>query len=101
LQQFGTVGENHDDHQAAGALATEPFDLTGDSTKFPERVSAPRYMMNRTEGLHLPQPKKLYYATDGLRIFVFTETVELGESYPVVAMSLALQTEAWRCGPCK
>ena len=66
------VGENHDDHQAAGVLATEAFDLAGDPTKFPEQVSAPRNrvgMMNRTEGLHVWQPKKLYYATDAFEDF--------------------------------
>lgn len=66
------VGENHDDHQAAGVLATEAFDLAGDPTKFPEQVSAPRNrvgMMNRTEGLHVWQPEKLYYATDAFEDF--------------------------------
>ena len=33
------VGENHDDHQASGVLATESFDLAGDPTWFPEQVS--------------------------------------------------------------
>src|SRR5690348_12252811 len=32
------AGENHDDHQAAGVLATEAFDLAGDSLAFPEQV---------------------------------------------------------------
>lgn len=66
------VGENHDDHQAAGVLATEAFDMAGDPTKFPEQVSAPRNrvgMMNRTEGLHVWQPKKIYYATDTFEDF--------------------------------
>ncbi|MGH9664338.1 MAG: PIG-L family deacetylase, partial [Bryobacteraceae bacterium] len=61
------VGENHDDHQAAGVLATEAFDLAGDPTQFPEQVSPPRNrtgMTNLTEGLHTWQPKKLYYLTD-------------------------------------
>jgi LmbE family N-acetylglucosaminyl deacetylase len=67
-----TVGENHDDHQAAGVLATEAFDMAGDPTKFPEQVSAPRNrvgMMNLTEGLHVWQPKKIYYATDAFENF--------------------------------
>jgi LmbE family N-acetylglucosaminyl deacetylase len=66
------VGENHDDHQAAGVLATEAFDMAGDPTKFPEQVTAPRNrtgMMNLTEGLHVWQPKKLYYATDAFEDF--------------------------------
>lgn len=66
------VGENHDDHQAAGVLATEAFDSAGDPTVFPEQVTAPRNrtgMMNLTEGLHPWQPKKLYYATDAFEDF--------------------------------
>jgi hypothetical protein len=27
------VGENHDDHQGSGVLATEAFDMAGDPTK--------------------------------------------------------------------
>ena len=66
------VGENHDDHQAAGVLATEAFDSAGDPTRFPEQVSPPRNrvgMMNLTEGLHIWQPQKLYYFTDAFENF--------------------------------
>ncbi len=61
------VGENHGDHQAAGVIATEAFDLAGDPTAFPEQVAAPRdrnNIGNLTEGLHPWQTKKLYYFTD-------------------------------------
>lgn len=61
------AGENHGDHQAAGVLATEAFDLAGDPTIFPEQVAAPRdanNISNLTEGLHPWQPKKLYYFSD-------------------------------------
>lgn len=61
------AGENHDDHQAAGVIATEAFDLAGDPTAFPEQVSAPRgrqSINNLTEGLLPWQPKKLYYFSD-------------------------------------
>ncbi|HMD86331.1 MAG TPA: PIG-L family deacetylase [Terriglobia bacterium] len=61
------AGENHDDHQAAGVMATEAFDLAGDPTAFPEQVAAPRdrmQVMSMTEGLHPWQPKKIYYFTD-------------------------------------
>jgi LmbE family N-acetylglucosaminyl deacetylase len=61
------AGENHGDHQAAGVIATEAFDMAGDPTVFPEQVSAPRdanNIGNLTEGLHPWQPKKLYYFTD-------------------------------------
>ena len=66
------VGENHDDHQAAGVLATEAFDMAGSPVEFPEQVSPPRDrtgMMNLTEGLHVWQPKKLYYFTDAFENF--------------------------------
>ena len=66
------VGENHGDHQAAGVLATEAFDIAGDPTQFPEQVSAARDrvgMSNLTEGLHAWQPKKLYYFTDAFEDF--------------------------------
>lgn len=61
------VGENHEDHQAAGVIATEAFDLAGDPTWFPEQVAAPEDRLwygNLMEGLRLWQPKKLYYYTD-------------------------------------
>lgn len=35
------IGEDHGDHQAAGVLATEAFDLAGDPTAFPEQVAVP------------------------------------------------------------
>lgn len=61
------AGENHGDHQAAGVIATEAFDLAGDPTFFPEQVAAPRdryNIGNLTEGLQPWQPKKLYYFSD-------------------------------------
>jgi LmbE family N-acetylglucosaminyl deacetylase len=36
------VGENHGDHQAAGVIATEAFDMAGDPLKFPEQVTPAR-----------------------------------------------------------
>jgi LmbE family N-acetylglucosaminyl deacetylase len=61
------AGENHGDHQAAGVIATEAFDLAGDGTAFPEQITAPRDRWdigNLTEGLHPWQPKKIYYFSD-------------------------------------
>ena len=61
------AGENHGDHQAAGVIATEAFDMAGDATVFPEQIAAPRQretISNLTEGLHVWQPKKLYYFSD-------------------------------------
>jgi LmbE family N-acetylglucosaminyl deacetylase len=61
------AGENHGDHQAAGVIATEAFDLAGDATAFPEQIAPPRdrqNISNLTEGLQPWQPKKLYYFSD-------------------------------------
>jgi hypothetical protein len=61
------AGENHGDHQAAGVIATEAFDLAGDPTAFPEQLSAPRDpegINNMVEGLRPWQPKKIYYFSD-------------------------------------
>jgi LmbE family N-acetylglucosaminyl deacetylase len=61
------VGENHEDHQAAGVLATEAFDLSANPLAFPEQVEAARNRMsigNYGEGLRTWQPKKIYYFSD-------------------------------------
>lgn len=61
------AGENHGDHQAAGVLATEVFDMAGDPTQYPEQVTPPRdanNIANLTEGLHPWQAQKLYYFSD-------------------------------------
>jgi LmbE family N-acetylglucosaminyl deacetylase len=65
------AGENHDDHQAAGVIATEAFDMAGDPTQFPEQVAAPRNRTgigNLTEGLRPWQPKKIYYFSDASHV---------------------------------
>lgn len=59
------TGENHGDHQAAGVLATEAFDMAGDPTKFPEQITAPTIRTSNVmggEGLHTWQPEKIYYS---------------------------------------
>jgi LmbE family N-acetylglucosaminyl deacetylase len=61
------AGENHDDHQAAGVIATEAFGMSGDPTVFPSQVAAPRQRLrinNYGEGLQAWQTKKLYYFSD-------------------------------------
>jgi hypothetical protein len=66
------VKENHGDHQAAGVLATEAFDMAGDPTAFPEQVTPPSNHLgfgNLTEGLQPWQPEKLYYFTGPLRTY--------------------------------
>jgi LmbE family N-acetylglucosaminyl deacetylase len=61
------AGENHDDHQAAGVIATEAFGMAGDPTTFPSQVAAPRDRLrisNYGEGLQPWQAKKLFYFSD-------------------------------------
>jgi len=59
-----TTGENHADHQAAGVLATEAFDLAGNPAAFSEQVSPvidPDGNTNFTENLRTWQTEKIYY----------------------------------------
>ncbi len=61
------AGENHGDHQAAGVIATEAFDIADDPTAFPEQLAPPRDRQdinNLTEGLRAWQPEKIYYFSD-------------------------------------
>ncbi|HET9635754.1 MAG TPA: PIG-L family deacetylase [Gemmatimonadaceae bacterium] len=80
-------GENHEDHQASGVIATEAFDLAGDPTAFPEQVAMPEdrlYYGNLMEGLRPWQPKKLYYYTDATH-FEFMKGK--GPEYSMTAIS--------------
>ena len=61
------AGENHGDHQAAGVLATEAFDIAADPAAYAEQITPPRDRFdinNFTEGLHPWQAEKLYYFSD-------------------------------------
>src|SRR5215467_3680493 len=59
------IGENHGDHQAAGVLATEAFDLASDPAVFPAQVAgATKRLEVYLENLTPWQPKKLYYFSD-------------------------------------
>ena len=96
------VGENHDDHQAAGVLATEAFDLAGDPLVFPEQVEAARNRLginNYGEGLRAWQPKKIYYFSDTTHFDFFTGngpeyvTSDLSPSRKVPYSRIA--AEAW------
>src|SRR5437763_4134183 len=81
------VGENHEDHQASGIIASEAFDLAGDPTAFPEQVAAPEDRLwygNLMEGLRPWQPKKLYYYTDATH---FDFLKGKGPEYSMTALS--------------
>lgn len=81
------VGENHEDHQAAGVLATEAFDLAANPLAFPEQVEAPRDRLgigNYGEGLRPWQPKKIYYFSDTTHFDFFQDK---GPEYPTSDVS--------------
>ena len=66
------IGEDHGDHQAAGVLATEAFDLAGDPLVFPEQVTGPmRRLEPYFDNLRPWQPKKIYYFADATREDIF------------------------------
>ena len=81
------VGENHEDHQAAGVVAAEAFDLAGDPTQFAEQVATPEdrlFFGNLIEGLRPWQPQKLYFFTDASHVD-FLEGQ--GPAYTTIALS--------------
>jgi len=88
------VGEDHGDHQAAGVLATEAFDLAGDPTVFPEQVAGPtRRLETFLENLRPWQTKKIYYFPDSDREDIFRG---LGPEYSVKDLSKSAKLPYWR-----
>ena len=96
------VGENHEDHQGAGVLATEAFDLAANPLAFPEQVTAPRNRLNISnygEGLRGWQPKKIYYFSDAIHFDFFKgqgpeyRTNEISPSRKIPYSQVA--AEAW------
>ncbi|MBZ5506224.1 MAG: PIG-L family deacetylase [Acidobacteriia bacterium] len=88
-------GENHGDHQAAGVLATEAFDMAGDPSVFPAQLAGPA-KVNETllDGLQPWQPKKLYYVPDAADD-IFKGT---GPTYQTSGISPGLKLPYWRTG---
>src|SRR5204862_133136 len=81
------IGENHGDHQAAGVIATEAFDLAANAAAFPSQIGPSRDRTgigNLTEGLAPWQPKKLYYFSDRADVAAFRSH---GPSYASTAVS--------------
>jgi len=88
------IGEDHGDHQAAGVLATEAFDLAGDSTVFPEQVAAPyRRLEPFLENLRPWQTKKIYYFPDADKEEIFHDK---GPKYSVTEISKSAKQAYWR-----
>jgi LmbE family N-acetylglucosaminyl deacetylase len=88
------IGEDHGDHQAAGVLATEAFDLAGDPTVFPEQVSAPlRRLEPYLENLRPWQTKKIYYFPDADKEEIFRDK---GPKYSVKEIAKSAKQAYWR-----
>jgi len=88
------IGEDHGDHQAAGVLATEAFDLAGDPTVFPNQVAEPLIRLEAyLEGLRPWQPKKIFYFPDAEREDIFKGK---GPSYSVKEISKSTKKPYWR-----
>src|SRR5580698_8075261 len=86
------IGEDHGDHQAAGVLATEAFDLAGDSAVFSSQVAGPtRRLEPYLENLRPWQPKKIYYFGTGTEKFK-----DSGPSYAVTGISKSRHMPYWR-----
>jgi LmbE family N-acetylglucosaminyl deacetylase len=87
------IGEDHGDHQAAGVLATEAFDLAGDPVAFPEQVSVPTKRLEPfLENLRPWQAKKIYYFPDADREDIFKGT---GPVYSVKDISKLAKRPYW------
>ena len=88
------IGENHGDHQAAGVLATEAFDMAGDPSVFPAQVAQPRHI-NETllEGLRPWQAEKIYFFSDAKDEKQFQGK---GPSYAVTGVSRKRNLPYWR-----
>jgi len=88
------IGENHGDHQAAGVLATEAFDLANDPTAFPAQVAgATKRLEVYLENLTPWQPKKLYYFSDADDQKQFAGT---GPAYSIREVSPSQKKPYWR-----
>ena len=88
------IGEDHGDHQAAGVLATEAYDLAGDPTAFPEQVAAPlRRLEPYLENLRPWQTKKIYYFPDADKEDIFRDK---GPKYSVKDISKSAKQAYWR-----
>lgn len=88
------IGEDHGDHQAAGVLATEAFDLAGDAASFPEQLAGPTKRLEPfLDNLRAWQPKKIYYFPDADREDIFRE---MGPEYSVKEVSKSKKQAYWK-----
>jgi LmbE family N-acetylglucosaminyl deacetylase len=88
------IGENHGDHQAAGVLATEAFDLSGNPAAFPAQVAgASKRLEPYLEDLTAWQALKIYYFTDANDSKQF---IGKGPAYSIRELSASQKKAYWR-----
>jgi LmbE family N-acetylglucosaminyl deacetylase len=88
------IGEDHGDHQASGVLATEAFDMSGETVAFPEQLAgATKRLEPLLDNLRPWQPKKLYYFADADKEGIFRG---LGPAYSVKELSKSNKHAYWR-----
>jgi LmbE family N-acetylglucosaminyl deacetylase len=88
------IGEDHGDHQAAGVLATEAFDLSANPVVFPAQVAgASKRLEPYLENLTPWQPQKIYYFSDANDSKQF---VGKGPAYSVKEISPSQKKPYWR-----
>jgi LmbE family N-acetylglucosaminyl deacetylase len=88
------IGEDHGDHQAAGVLGTEAFDLAGDPATFPSQVAASQGRQEPyQDNLRAWQAKKIYYFPDADNSNMFHGN---GPEYSVRDISKLLKMPYWR-----
>jgi len=88
------IGENHGDHQAAGVLATEAFDLSGNPVVFPSQLAGgSTHREIYLENLQVWQVKKLYYFPDANDEKQFSGT---GPAYSIKEASPSQKKPYWR-----
>jgi len=88
------IGENHGDHQAAGVLATEAFDLSGNPVVFPAQVAGvSKRLEPYLENLTPWQATKIYYFSDANDAKQFAGK---GPAYSVKEISPSQKRPYWR-----
>jgi len=88
------IGENHGDHQAAGVLATEAFDLAGNPVVFPSQLAgASAHREIYLENLQTWQVKKIYYFPDASDEKQFSG---MGPGYSIKEVSPSQKKPYWR-----
>jgi LmbE family N-acetylglucosaminyl deacetylase len=88
------IGENHGDHQAAGVLATEAFDLAGNVVAFPSQIAgASEHREIYLANLQAWQVKKIYYWADANDDKQFSR---MGPAYSIKEISPSQKKPYWR-----